>query len=596
MRSIYGILTLFLVTSLHAQMSLDFGKAKSVDLNRFQDEAISLLPPKIKNDLGKINIKFVDLPNGALGRASILQPDTIELDFLTLDFIHDEFDTPTDRTHQSAYREVMATLLHEIVHLYDYKTKLSNNSHLLYLSGRQRNPLAENSEIGFKHRSPDSHEGTNDKEFLAVNMEYFLLDPNYACRRPLLYEFFRDHFNFIPYTVACQIGNSYLAINPENGEVSLKKIDFNRLYQVHYFLAGKGEEMMSRWGHAMIRFVICAPHRKLGPDCMKDLSHHLILSYRAMITNGQINSLDGLTGKYPSRLFFLKISDVIDEYNKGELRDLYSYPLNIDREETKRIYLRALEAHWTYDGKYYFFANNCATESANLIRAGIKNEKLLKERIYTPTGLRDTLLELGLTDKTNLQNRKKAITEGYIFDSYRDRYKLAFEKIKPHLREKADQFETYFKLPASLRETLIEISFPDLNRTETASLLLLESGIFRIKRMELFEQVGKIILDENAKDEAKEKIKNAMKEMNELSNLTASPWNSSKKNQGYAIPLEGEITIEAVKKDEATTPEKKQAELSANIEQLIGVSTISEIQDTGGNLILLKEILREKKE
>jgi hypothetical protein len=36
---------------------------------------------------------------------------------------------------------------------------------------------------------PDSYELSSPKEYIAVNMEYFLLDPSYACRRPALYQY-----------------------------------------------------------------------------------------------------------------------------------------------------------------------------------------------------------------------------------------------------------------------------------------------------------------------------------------------------------------------------------------------------------------------
>nr|GFD54812.1 hypothetical protein [Tanacetum cinerariifolium] len=47
-------------------------------------------------------------------------------------------------------------------------------------------------------RSPDIYEISSPLEFVAVNMEYFLLDPAYACRRPALYDYYKQLFNWAP--------------------------------------------------------------------------------------------------------------------------------------------------------------------------------------------------------------------------------------------------------------------------------------------------------------------------------------------------------------------------------------------------------------
>src|SRR3546814_13852419 len=47
---------------------------------------------------------------------------------------------------------------------------------------------------------------------------------------------------------------------------------------------------VSRWGHSMLRLVICAPDRPRGPDCRLDLDQHLVLSYRAFVGDVQLRS------------------------------------------------------------------------------------------------------------------------------------------------------------------------------------------------------------------------------------------------------------------------------------------------------------------
>src|SRR5690606_8505810 len=163
--------------------------------------------------------------------------------------------------------------------------------------------------------------------------EYFLLDPQYHCRRPALQAFFRQHFGWTPaHTAHCVSDLPYMSASLDANQSVLGWLDPARIYQVHYLLAEPDQNWASRWGHSMLRLVICAPGRPLGADCLLDLEHHLVLSYRAFVNDLQLSSWDGLTGVYPSRLFILPLNQVLDEYTKTEMRSLSSVPLNISRE------------------------------------------------------------------------------------------------------------------------------------------------------------------------------------------------------------------------------------------------------------------------
>ncbi|HAQ88485.1 MAG TPA: hypothetical protein DCR78_18895, partial [Pseudomonas sp.] len=144
---------------------------------------------------------------------------------------------------------------------------------------------------------------------------------------------------------------------------------------------------VSRWGHSMLRLVICAPGRPRGPDCRLDLDHHLVLSFRAFVGDVQLSSWNGLTGVYPSRLFVLPLGQVIDEYTKVELRSLASIPLKLQREEIENLVIRSAEMHWSYDGDYYFLSNNCAVETLKLLRSGTARPELAALDSILPSGL-----------------------------------------------------------------------------------------------------------------------------------------------------------------------------------------------------------------
>lgn len=325
-------------------------------------------------------------------------------------------------------------------------------------------------------RSPDLYETSSPKEFVAVNMEYFLLDPSYACRRPALYRYYHEHFGWAPAAKdTCAQSFAFLNAGNDFAKTPLGKVDPERVYAIDYLLAEANQNWVSRWGHSMLRLVICAPGRPRGPDCRLDLDQHLVLSYRAFVGDVQLSSWDGLVGKYPSRLFVLPLAQVIDEYTKTELRSLASVPLNLSRAEIEETVERAAEMHWSYDGNYYFLSNNCAVESLKLLRSGSNNEQLKGLDSIMPNGLLEILKGRGLADTSVLDDPKEALRLGYRFDSFRDRYQAMFEVLKKHLPIKQQTVEDWLALDATERRAWFEQA--DLRTS--AALLLLEQASFR---------------------------------------------------------------------------------------------------------------------
>ena len=231
-----------------------------------------------------------------------------------------------------------------------------------------------------------------------MNLEYFLLDPAYACRRPALYRYFATQFASVPPRAACAPDLVYLQVGADADLSPLLQLDPDRVYAVEYLLAEGNERPMSRWGHSMLRLVICAPGRARGPDCRLDLQYHQVLSFRAFIDDVQISSWRGLTGSYPSRLYVLPLEQVIEEYTKVELRGLQSIPLQLDPAEIADLLERTARLHWSYDGRYYFLSNNCAVETFKLLHDGVP--RLAGEDLssITPTGLLRRLQRAGIAD------------------------------------------------------------------------------------------------------------------------------------------------------------------------------------------------------
>ena len=379
-----------------------------------------------------------------------------------------------------AARAAMAALIHELAHVLDRGPAggLSRDPRLLDLAGWQLRPLRlglRGRRNPFTDRSPDPYELHDPGEFVAVNLEWFLLDPEYACRRPALARYFAGRFGWQPPTVACAPGLVFLQAGQDAATHGFERIDPARVYAVDYLLAEGNDAPMSRWGHAMLRLVICAPGRAPGPDCRLDLQHHRVLSFRAFVDDVQISSWRGLTGRYPSRLFLLPLDQVIDEYTQVELRGLRSIPLALQQGDIAILLERAARLHWSYDGRYYFIDNNCAVETWRLLREGVPRLAALPLRSITPTGLLHRLQRSGVADVSVLEDRNAALRNGYYFESAQARYRQMFALARRQLALPQTRAEDWLALPAQRRAPWLDRG--DLRAT--AALLLLEEAARR---------------------------------------------------------------------------------------------------------------------
>ncbi|KRG70964.1 DUF4105 domain-containing protein [Pseudoxanthomonas dokdonensis] len=380
----------------------------------------------------------------------------------------------------AARQAVLAALIHELAHFHDRSAQgqLSRNPRLLDLAGwqldlaRPRRRVAGNA---FSDRSPDRYELTSASEYVAVNLEYFLLDPQYACRRPALYRLFAEHFAWSPPASACAPDQVFVQSLVDDAVRALPHLEPDRVYAVDYLLAEGNQQAMSRWGHAMLRLVICKPGRRPGPDCRLDLQYHQVLSFRAFVDDVQVSSWRGLTGSYPSRMFVLPLSQVIDEYNKVELRGLQSIPLRLSPAEITQLLERAAQLHWSYDGRYYFISNNCAVEVFKLLHDGVP--RLAGEGLdsITPRGLLRKLQRRGVADASVLQPRDQAERMGYYFPSADQHYQQLLDVVRAGQPIAQARVRDWLRAPATERARAIEHA--DLKAS--AALLVLENAALR---------------------------------------------------------------------------------------------------------------------
>ncbi|HWV09249.1 MAG TPA: DUF4105 domain-containing protein, partial [Pseudomonas sp.] len=438
-------------------------------------------------------------------------------------------------------------------------------------------------------RTPDPYELSNPREFIAVNMEYFLLDPAYACRRPSLARYLREHFDWAPANQApCANELAYLNAGRDFARQPLGSLDPERVYEVDYLLAEANQAWASRWGHSMLRLVICAPGRPRGPDCRLDLEHHLVLSYRAFVGDVQLSSWDGLTGVYPSRLFVLPLEQVIEEYTKVELRSLASVPLKLQRPELEQLVVRAAEQHWSYDGDYYFVSNNCAVETLKLLRSGSRNPGLQALDSIMPNGLLDTLVARDLADRSVLDNPQEALRLGYRFDSFRDRYQAMFAILQTRLPITQNTVEDWLAQPSSERRPWFEQA--DL-RTSAALLLLEQAALRRQLLLAQDELKRRYLTGRAANDPTLDKAGGALDQILANSGFLSRP--AELLEGGYGLPQQAEWQrLEAESRNRQQQLRQLSDDLDHEVRGLLEPARLAELEANEANLTQLGDHLR----
>nr|WP_276539437.1 DUF4105 domain-containing protein [Pseudomonas songnenensis] len=593
------------------------------------DEAMAALPPRLVQSLDReVRVQWRDnLPEQAYGRAG---GKRLELNRRLLPTLTDgsAAEEKTNRPHGTVRRELLATVIHEVAHLYDRARLWSPDQHLLQGHCRQRASnlgqvglpddcrgqterrftLSDDPRLldlagwpqrvgkrGLREqdnaqlaRSPDPYELTSPLEFVAVNLEYFLLDPSYACRRPSLHRYFSEHFGWTPESADCTPGYPFLNAGREFGRTPLLSLDPARVYEVDYLFAEANDAWVSRWGHSMLRLVICAPGREPGPDCRLDLDHHLVLSFRAFVDDVQLSSWDGLTGVYPSRLFILPLGQVIDEYTKVELRGLASVPLKLHPEEIRQLVERSAELHWSYDGDYYFLSNNCAVETLKLLRSGTARSDLVALDSIMPNGLLEVLIHRGLADASVLDDAREALRLGYRFDSYRDRYQAMFAVLKERLGLPQHSVEQWLELDAAERQPWIDRA--DLRAA--AALLLVEQAALRRQLLLAQDELKNRYLGGRGRDASLNRADGALQEILASSGYLSRPAELLD-GDGYGLPQTREWTrLERESEQRQLRLNQLTEELDQEVRVLLGDERREELEAIEVNLAQIGERLR----
>ena len=493
-------------------------------------------------------------------------------------------------------RRPLAAAIHELAHLYDLGRagRLSADPRLLDLAGWQLAALrpGRRARNDMRDRSPDDYELHSPREYVAVNLEHYLLDPDYACRRPQLAAYFDAHFGRQSPGPAAGCAPGLAFVRDAIGhEQAWRELDPRRIHRVDYLLAEGNERAMSRWGHSMLRLVVCAPGREPGPDCRLDLEHHLVLSFRAFVGDVQISSWRGLTGSYPSRLFVLPLGQVVDEYTRVELRGLRSVPLALSPGEIEALVTRAAQLHWNYDGRYLFVANNCAVETFKLLHDGVPRLAALRLDSITPNGLLRKLHANGVTAAAEVPaDPAEQARLGYWFEPANAHHQALYTVARNELDLSPPDAAAWLALPPDQRA-------PALQRAglrAAAALLVLESAALRRQEALARDELKRRWLAQSRELHEAGDLAGPLQEFLRLGGAFSRPASWLDDVDGYGLPQAAEraVLVSRVQQDAADRQHQAMA-LESGIRRLLPPARREALQGTEANLELIGARLQE---
>jgi len=317
--------------------------------------------------------------------------------------------------------------------------------------------------------------------------EYILSD-DYACRSPSRARYFRErYFELFSDMPECQNALPFRQVS-KFGDQKLIWVDPARIHSVHLLFAGKGEGVASRFGHMLLRFVICPTRESSTLDCKRNLSEHLVVSYRAHVNELSINSIKGLMGDYQAYLYANQFMDVYQQYAISQFRELKSLPLNFNSIQKKQLLELMAEVHWSFSGPYKFLNRNCSTYLQAAIE-WIAPEKKLPV-YWRPDGYFSAVINSSLSKFDYFDDKEKSERGGYYFPSTKAAYEKALDLVyasmqSPSFYDLDSYIETSprFRYQNVLDDFLYHIRLKQDTVLIQAQLLLEELSLLRYESM-----------------------------------------------------------------------------------------------------------------
>ncbi|MCB0420576.1 MAG: DUF4105 domain-containing protein [Bdellovibrionales bacterium] len=217
----------------------------------------------------------------------------------------------------------------------------------------------------------------------SVYMEYFLLDPEFSCRFPLMSSYLLTHFSDTIISPSC--------IHEERVESRSSQEEFllsaESVQEVQFVLVGPGNELSSRWGHVML--------------LVKDLRNkNYVFSYYGDGQSG-FSVIGGMTGAMWAQPYLYEAEERITHYKKlGQ--SLTFYPLKLTRLQVERLIHQILVALRSHRGTWNHLTNNCVVNTLRLLQAAMMfdRDEVMELKSHFPRSLVSDLVQLRIISES----------------------------------------------------------------------------------------------------------------------------------------------------------------------------------------------------
>ena len=514
--------------------------------------------------------------------------------------------------HKNYYKTALSTLIHEYFHAYENTLPKSKKIHLdpefKSLGFWKVDKKKDKNLNSYSKRSPNKYEYSSTKEFTAVNFEYFILDPEFKCRRPNLYTAYSKKLSHKPFEeVTCK---SLKEISfSDTHKIGSINLNFDEVREVHYLFASKGTAMMSRWGHSMFKLVSCPTDWTLE-KCRKR-GKFTVIGFLAQVSDVNLNAVKGIMGDYPSDLVITDLDSMKRQYNRAELRDLMSLPMNFTKNEKERFLNHLIRVYWEYSGRYYFFTNNCADEAFKFLQIAYNKKEYYKKKIITPLGILNFVKKNNLIVDYQFSKTTENISKGLLYESFQTKLERSYSylfknyknilkiknkvsSVKREKRKFSSKYKTikniteYSNLPTSLRKSMIERILEDADKKSVLNLFAIESQAHYVTGNALLNVMQK----KSSELKEVEGTSDIFRDIVDFKNIILFGTNSN--NQGYGIPQKGDL--EQVISTEALDAQEELSYLKTELKTIyrdIFKEEFRKIDESNENKILIKKALRK---
>jgi hypothetical protein len=241
----------------------------------------------------------------------------------------------------------------------------------------------------------DKREFESLEKTLEANLERFASDPEYPCRRPLMYEYLSRKLG-VDKKTTCAFATQILP------EFSTEAFDLNpdEISEAGFVFTAGSTSNRTHMGHVELRLVFCAGASDEA-KCKDDPRRSVIVSYDAGASVYILNAWSAwrfITKGYRGDFGLYTTNEMLREYTTLQFRPLFEVKLNLTQDELRRVALKALEDYWTHQGLFRFVSNNCVTALADFLVVARPGVKITRGKAFTPRMLARVLEKQNLTD------------------------------------------------------------------------------------------------------------------------------------------------------------------------------------------------------